>query len=117
MSTVHRVHVPIVSDDDFERLVLAGSKEGLVAVEFYSPGCPDSRAQGSAVDAAVAATRGRVQWYNVNAELERGLTARWGVSHTPTVLVFSNGHALHGPTGGPLSAGELLDLVFSNPRR
>lgn len=111
MSVLHRTRIPTVTAADFERLVIVASKEQLTAVEFYSPGCPDSRAQGSAIDAAMAATRGRVQWYTINAELERDLTYHWGVTHTPTVLVFRDGQVHKGPQCGPLSAGELLDLV------
>lgn len=111
MSVLHRRHIPVVTHLEFDQLVLAGSRERLTAVEFYSPGCPDSRTQGSAIDAAVAATRGRVQWFNVNVELERTLTANLDVTHTPAVFVFQDGRVVRGHIGSPLSAGELLDLV------
>jgi thioredoxin 1 len=81
--------IQTVTASTFASLVLAG--EGPIAVEFMSYGCAHCRVLEPILQQVAARVGPRERIFRVNIAVEEGLAESYGITGTPTVIVFLNG--------------------------
>lgn len=81
--------MPEVTEADFASGVLAA--EGRVLVEFYATWCGNCRRMAPVLDRLAEELAAEAGFVKVNAEEAPGLVAEYGVTSTPTLIVFDRG--------------------------
>jgi thioredoxin len=78
-----------VGESEFDREVLAA--DGPVLVEFFATWCGNCRRLAPVLDRLAGELADQLRFVKVDAEANPKLTARYGVSSTPTLIVFNGG--------------------------
>lgn len=94
MSQSTAPHIFDVGEQDFAVRVLQRSHELPVLVDFWAAWCGPCRALTPVLVRLAGDYGGRFELAKVNADVERGLTARYGVRGLPTVKFFRNGDVI-----------------------
>lgn len=82
-------HIQTVTSSTFRELVLEAT--GPVVVEFMSYGCAHCRAMEPVLQQVAEALKGKVTMFRVNIPVEQELAEDYGISGTPTFVMFRNG--------------------------
>ena len=98
-----------VDGSSFDSVVLGAA--GPVTVEFMSYSCAHCRAIESALQTVSEAVGPAQKIYRVNVALEPALASRYGVSGTPTLLMFLQGTEVARVEGPPHEVDDLLQVV------
>ncbi len=77
------------SEDNFEDEVLRSSEP--VLVDFWAEWCMPCKALGPTIDELATEYAGKVKVGKVNTDENQSLSARFGISAIPTVILFQNG--------------------------
>ena len=77
-----------VVESTFASLVLRGS--GPIVVEFMSYGCSHCRTLEPVIEDVAEKLKSRETFFRVNVGLEQTLADRYGITGTPTFLMFSD---------------------------
>jgi putative thioredoxin len=94
-----------VSEDDFDKVVIEGSKEKPVVVDFWAPWCQPCRMMMPYLEAAVNERKGEVVLAEVNVDEANNIAARYRVEGIPAVKAFRNGQVVQEFVGArPLPA-------------
>jgi putative thioredoxin len=84
-------YVVAVTAESFHQVVIDGSRDRLVLVDFWADWCAPCRALMPVLSSLADAYRGKLIIAKVNTEEERELAAEHGIRSLPTVQLFKDG--------------------------
>jgi putative thioredoxin len=87
-------HVVTVTAATFQSIVIAGSRERPVLVDFWADWCAPCRTLMPMLAQLAQDYGGRFLLAKVNTEEEQALAAQFGIRSLPTVQLFKNGRAV-----------------------
>jgi len=87
-------YVIAVTADSFQRVVVDGSHERLVLVDFWADWCAPCRMLMPVLASLADAYGGKLLVAKVNTEEEQALAVEYGIRSLPTVQVFKNGRPI-----------------------
>jgi thioredoxin-like negative regulator of GroEL len=96
----------------FASLVLGGS--GPIVVEFMSYGCSHCRTLEPVIERVAEGLRSRETFYRVNVGVDRELADRYGITGTPTFVMFSDAREV-GRVVGPRPEASSLSRAVTQP--
>jgi putative thioredoxin len=88
----HAPYVTAVTAESFHQVVVEGSRERLVLVDFWADWCAPCRALMPVLASLAEAYGGKFVVAKVNTEEEQALAAEYGIRSLPTVQLFKDGH-------------------------
>jgi putative thioredoxin len=111
MSSADTALIRDVSEADFDRLVIARSRQLPVVVDFWAEWCAPCRALGPALERAVESRGGRVELAKIDTDENQALAVRYGVQGIPAVKAFRDGEVAAEFTGAvpPAEIERFLD--------
>jgi thioredoxin 1 len=101
-----------VAESTFASLVLAGS--GPIVVEFMSYGCSHCRTLEPVIEHVAEELTSRETFFRVNVGMEGELADRYGVTGTPTLVMFRDAREV-GRVVGPRPDASSLTLALTQP--
>ncbi len=104
--------IATVTGDGFPTAVLAG--KGPIVVEFMSYGCSHCRTLEPVIEQVAEDLKSRETFFRVNVGMERELADRYGITGTPTLLMFSDSREV-GRVVGPRPDASSLELAVTQP--
>ncbi len=88
-----------ITEMEFMAEVVEASREIPVIVDFWAPWCGPCKTLGPQLEAAVAATKGKVKMVKVDVDKNQRIAAQLRVQSIPTVYAFFNGQPVDGFQG------------------
>ncbi|MCC6306625.1 MAG: thioredoxin [Rhodobacteraceae bacterium] len=98
------------SEATFMADVIEASREVPVIVDFWATWCGPCKTLGPMLEAAVAATRGKVRMVKIDVDRNQRIAAQLRIQSIPTVYAFWQGQPVDGFQGA-LPASELRTFV------
>jgi len=83
-----------VDKTNFDAVVIEGSKEAPVLVDFWAPWCAPCRALGPVLEKLAEEYAGRFTLAKINSDENPELSARYGVRGIPNVKAFVGGEVV-----------------------
>ena len=77
-----------IGSRNFDEVVIRGSRERPVLVDFWAPWCGPCRTLGPILDKLAAEMAGRFTLVKLNTDDEQELAARYGIRGIPTIVVI-----------------------------
>src|SRR5690554_3132238 len=99
-----------VAEADFMAEVIEASNEVPVVVDFWAPWCGPCKTLGPALEAAVAAARGKVRMVKINVDDNQALAGQLRIQSIPTVYAFFQGRPVDAFQGA-LPPSELKTFI------
>jgi len=106
-----------VDQNNFEKIVLEGSKQAPVVVDFWAPWCGPCKTLKPLLEKLAQEYAGKFILAKVNSDDNKELAAQFGVRGIPDVKAFFHGKIINEFTGAlPESAlREFLDKIIPSP--
>ena len=110
-------HAIDVGSVNFDEVVIRGSRERPVLVDFWAPWCGPCRTLAPILDKLAAEMGGRFTLAKLNTDDEQELAARYNIRGIPNVKAFVDGRVADEFTGVLPEAGvrSFLDRVIPSP--
>lgn len=110
-------HAIDVGAHNFDEVVVRGSRERPVVVDFWAPWCGPCRMLAPILDKLAVEMEGRFTLAKLNTDDEQELAARYGIRGIPNVKAFVDGRVADEFTGVLPEAGvrAFLDRVMPSP--
>src|SRR4051794_3037213 len=107
-------NIVTVTDSDFDQVVIEGSRQTSVVVDFWAPWCGPCRALTPLLENLAQEYEGKFILAEVNADENPALSQRYAVRSIPSVIAFVDGEAVDQFMGAqPESAvRQFLDRVI-----
>lgn len=99
-----------VTAEDFHNLVLEGSQQRPVLVDFWADWCAPCRSLAPILEQIAESMQGKLLVAKVNTEEQRELAAQFGIRSLPTVKLFINGQPVD-EFMGALPESEILAFI------
>ncbi|MEX0666854.1 MAG: thioredoxin domain-containing protein, partial [Acidimicrobiia bacterium] len=84
-------HVTDVSEADFQSVVIEGSKQAPVVVDFWADWCEPCKTLGPILEKVTNETQGSVRLAKVDVDANPRLAQAFGVQGIPRVFAFKDG--------------------------
>jgi putative thioredoxin len=106
-----------VDTANFQQVVIEGSKQAPVIVDFWAPWCAPCRALTPVLDKLAGEYQGKFTLAKINSDENQELAAKFGVRGIPSVKAIVNGQLVDEFSGALPEAGvrEFLDRVIPSP--
>ena len=106
-----------VGASNFDEIVIRGSRDRPVLVDFWAPWCGPCRMLAPILDKLAAEMGGRFTLAKLNTDDEQELAARYGIRGIPNVKAFVDGRVADEFTGVQPEAGvrAFLERVMPSP--
>jgi putative thioredoxin len=103
-----------VTDADFERVVIEGSRERPVVVDLWASWCGPCRALSPILERAAGERAGAFLLAKVDVDANPMISASFGVRSIPTVIAFRDGEPVNGFVGAipERMVNEFLDSLL-----
>lgn len=98
------------SEASFMADVVEASRDVPVIVDFWATWCGPCKTLGPALEAAVAAAKGKVRMVKIDVDKNQAIAAQMRIQSIPTVYAFFNGQPVDGFQGA-LPASEVKKFV------
>ncbi|MGZ5094605.1 MAG: tetratricopeptide repeat protein [Burkholderiales bacterium] len=110
-------HTVDVDKNDFDTIVIEGSKKAPVVVDFWAPWCAPCRALGPVLEKVAEEYDGRFTLAKVNSDDNQEIAARYGVRGIPSVKAFISGEVVDEFTGALPESGvrAFIERVVPSP--
>lgn len=103
-------HIAAVTAADFERIVIQGSFERPVLVDFWADWCAPCRQLMPILSRLAEEFKGQFFLAKVDTEAEQALAAQFGIRSLPTVQLFKDGQAVD-QFMGALPEGQIREFL------
>ncbi|MCF8004763.1 MAG: thioredoxin, partial [Chromatiaceae bacterium] len=103
-------HIAAVTATDFEQIVIQGSFERPVLVDFWADWCAPCRQMMPILSRLAEEFKGQFFLAKVDTEAEQALAAQFGIRSLPTVQLFKNGQAVD-QFMGALPEGQIREFL------
>ncbi len=103
-------HIAAVTTVDFERIVIQGSFERPVLVDFWADWCAPCRQLMPILSRLAEEFNGQFFLAKVDTEAEQALAAQFGIRSLPTVQLFKDGQVVD-QFMGALPAGQIREFL------
>lgn len=101
--------IPSLDASGFETRVLQG--QGPIAVEFMSYSCAHCGAMEPVLQQVAETLRSRERIFRVNVAVELGLSGKYEIEGTPTLIMFSDGQEVGRAEGPDPDVATMLAVV------
>jgi putative thioredoxin len=110
-------HTVDVDKNDFDTVVIEGSKKAPVVVDFWAPWCAPCRVLGPVLEKIAEEYDGRFTLAKVNSDDNQEIAARYGVRGIPSVKAFMGGEVVDEFTGALPESGvrAFIERVVPSP--
>ncbi|MEA3158033.1 MAG: putative thioredoxin [Betaproteobacteria bacterium] len=110
-------HTVDVDKNNFDTIVIEGSKQAPVVVDFWAPWCAPCRALGPVLEKVADDYDGRFTLAKVNSDDNQEIAARYGVRGIPSVKAFIGGEVVDEFTGALPESGvrAFIERVVPSP--
>lgn len=111
------LHSVDVGRDDFQQVVIEGSKKVPVVVDFWAEWCGPCRVLKPILEKLAEEYKGKFVLAKVNADHNQELAARYGVRGIPSVKAFIDGKVVDEFSGAlpEPAVREFLDRIIPSP--
>lgn len=113
---IDSAHIAAVTAADFERLVIQGSFERPVLVDFWADWCAPCRQLMPILSRLAEEFKGQFFLAKVDTEAEQALAAQFGIRSLPTVQLFKDGNAVD-QFMGALPEGQIREFLLRHISR
>ncbi|PKL13921.1 MAG: thioredoxin-disulfide reductase, partial [Spirochaetae bacterium HGW-Spirochaetae-6] len=98
-----------ITAQDFERLVLKGTKP--VMVDFYSTECPPCEALAPKFEFFHELYQGEIEFYKIFRQGNKEFSTQLGVSSSPTLLFFEGGKEVAPRLSGAVKKSQIKEVI------
>ncbi|MEA1050615.1 thioredoxin [Lamprobacter modestohalophilus] len=109
-------HIAAVTAADFEQIVIQGSFERPVLVDFWADWCAPCRQLMPILSRLAEEFKGQFFLAKVDTEAEQALAAQFGIRSLPTVQLFKDGQAVD-QFMGALPEGQIREFLLRHISR
>jgi len=99
-----------ISTAEFTTEVIQGSMQGPVLVDFWAPWCGPCKQLAPALEAAVAATNGKVRLVKMDIDKHPEVAGQMGIQSIPAVVAFIDGKPADAFMGAK-TEGEIREFI------
>ena len=111
------MHTVDVDKNNFDAVVIEGSQQAPVVVDFWAPWCGPCKSLGPILEKLAEEYGGRFTLAKINSDENPELSARYNVRGIPNVKAFIAGQVAHEFSGALPESGvrQFLDRIIPSP--